>query len=90
MFRKLPTNEGEKMNMTDPDVEGYNTQIAESLRKKIGQLIGENARLKAAVIAFADHFGPIEDNIMLNDECRQCFRLARRALSTAQTETKEG
>ena len=34
--------------MSDPDLEGYNTAIAESLRKKIGELIGENARLKVA------------------------------------------
>jgi hypothetical protein len=38
------------------------------------------ARLRAALIAFVDHFGPIEDNEMLNDGARRCFGLARAAL----------
>jgi xanthine dehydrogenase iron-sulfur cluster and FAD-binding subunit A len=41
----------------------------------------ENERLRAALAAFAEHFGPLEDNHMLSDEVRKCFKLAREALS---------
>jgi hypothetical protein len=37
--------------------------------------------LEAALRAMADHFGPLEDNIMFNDEARNCFALARAALA---------
>ena len=43
------------------------------------------AEAVAAVQAFADHFGPLEDNHMLNDECRHCFALARGVLGTADS-----
>jgi regulator of sigma D len=33
-----------------------------------------------ALLAFADHFGPLEDNHLLSDEVRACFKLARKAL----------
>ena len=41
----------------------------------------EIERLRTALQAFADHFGPLEDNHMLSDEARKCFRLAREALA---------
>jgi hypothetical protein len=39
--------------------------------------------LRAALEAFAKHFGPLEDNHMLHPEARQCFKLARTALSAS-------
>lgn len=47
---------------------------------EIFRLRAQNAKLKDALEAFADHFGPLEDNIMLNDEVRACFAKARSAL----------
>ena len=49
---------------------------------KIDALAARLAEAVAAVQAFADHFGPLEDNNMLNDECRRCFALARAVLGT--------
>ena len=40
----------------------------------------EIARLRAALLKFVDHFGPLEDNHMLHEDARKCFRLARKAL----------
>lgn len=40
----------------------------------------EIARLRAALEQFVDHFGPLEDNHMLHEGARKCFRLAREAL----------
>lgn len=42
--------------------------------------MAENARLKAALLKFVDHFGPLEDNHMLHEDARSCFKLARKAL----------
>ena len=47
------------------------------------KLMAENAALREALLAFVKHFGPIEDNIMLDSGCRRCFRLARAALRRA-------
>lgn len=44
----------------------------------------ENERLRSALTAFADHFGPLEDNHMLNDGARNCFKLAREALNRTE------
>lgn len=41
----------------------------------------EIERLRAALVAFADHFGPLEDNHMLHEGARRCFALARAALN---------
>ncbi len=41
-------------------------------------------RLTAALKKFVDHFGPLEDNHMLHEEARVCFRLAREALGAAE------
>ena len=46
----------------------------------IEALRAENEKLRAALLAFAKHFGPLEDNIMLHEGVRECFRLARAAL----------
>lgn len=43
-------------------------------------LSADNERLRAALLAFAKHFGPLEDNEMLHEEARRCFALARAAL----------
>ena len=40
----------------------------------------EIERLRAALLAFADHFGPLEDNELLHVDARRCFALARAAL----------
>ena len=47
------------------------------------KLMAENAALRKALLAFVKHFGPIEDNIMLDSGCRRCFKLARKALRRA-------
>lgn len=54
-------------------------QNAEQITR-IAALETENKRLRAALLAFAKHFGPLEDNIMLHEGVRECFRLARAAL----------
>lgn len=40
----------------------------------------ENERLRTALLKFVDHFGPLEDNHMLHEDARKCFKLARAAL----------
>ena len=47
------------------------------------------AEAVAAVQASADHYGPLEDNHMLNDDCRHCFALARAVLSPADSATAQ-
>lgn len=42
--------------------------------------VAERDRLKAALEAFVKHFGPLEDNAMLHEGARNCYRLARKAL----------
>jgi xanthine dehydrogenase iron-sulfur cluster and FAD-binding subunit A len=54
---------------------------ARNAEETIFELHTENERLRAALTAFAEHFGPLEDNHMLSDEVRKCFKLARDALS---------
>jgi len=39
--------------------------------------------LYVALKAMEKHFGPLDDNILLNDECRAAFSLARAALAKA-------
>ncbi len=40
--------------------------------------------LRAALLKFVDHFGPLEDNHMLHEDARACFQLARKALGPAE------
>lgn len=40
----------------------------------------ERDRVKAALEAFVKHFGPLQDNAMLHEDVRNCYRLARKAL----------
>ena len=44
----------------------------------------EIARLRAALLKFVDHFGPLEDNHMVHEDARACFKLARKALGPAE------
>ena len=44
------------------------------------ELRAERDRLKAALEAFVKHFGPLQDNAMLHEDVRNCYRLARKAL----------
>ena len=44
------------------------------------KLRSEVERLRAALLAFAWHFGPLEDNELLHEDARRCFALARAAL----------
>tara|TARA_R110000868_G_scaffold92457_6_gene256633 strand:- start:3886 stop:4092 length:207 start_codon:yes stop_codon:yes gene_type:complete len=44
------------------------------------RLMDENSRLRAALLKFVDHFGPLEDNYMVHEDARKCFKLARAAL----------
>ena len=60
-------------------------QWAEHAGIELDALAARLAEAVAAVQAFADHFGPLEDNHMLNDECRHCFALARGVLGTADS-----
>ncbi len=39
-------------------------------------------RLRAALTKFVVHFGPLEDNHMVHEDARKCFRLARKALGS--------
>lgn len=55
--------------------------VAMEQTERAKRLETENQQLRAALLAFADHFGPLEDNHMLNDDCRRCFSLAREALA---------
>lgn len=62
--------------------------ISKSAMKRIATLDPQKAadelmKLRKALFAFVEHFGPIEDNHMLNDGARNCFRLAREALVTS-------
>lgn len=45
------------------------------------RLLAAAPELYAALAEFADWFGPIEDNELLGEECRNCFRLARAAFA---------
>lgn len=51
-------------------------QMAEAMATQVATI----ERLRAALMAFADHFGPLENNIMLHEGARRCFALARAAL----------
>ena len=44
----------------------------------LGQEVG---RLREALVKFAEHFGPLEDNEMLHPTARECFAVARAALA---------
>lgn len=50
------------------------------LEKRVADLEADNERLRAALLAFAWHFGPLEDNELLHEDVRRCFALARAAL----------
>lgn len=47
------------------------------------RLIAAAPDLLAALLAYHEHFGPLEDNIMLNEDCRNCAQLARAAIAKA-------
>jgi len=47
---------------------------------EITGLRAEIKRLRAALLAFADHFGPLEGNPFLHEDALRCFALARAAL----------
>lgn len=51
-----------------------------TLDMRTEELRAEAARLRAALKMFAEHFGPLEDNILLHDGARRCFAAARAAL----------
>jgi hypothetical protein len=40
-----------------------------------------------ALEAYHKHFGPLEDNHMLNEDCRRCAKLADAALKHARGES---
>jgi len=46
----------------------------------------ENMKLRAALLAFADHFGPLEGNPFLHEDALRCFALARAALDYRKME----
>ena len=58
-----------------------NLEMAE---QEIERLLAAAAKLRAALLKFVDHFGPLEDNHMLHSEARACFNLAREALGPEQ------
>lgn len=68
---KLANREEELLDWKET-VELVNTENVE--------LRAERDRLKAALKAFVKHFGPLQDNAMLHEDVRNCYRLARKAL----------
>ena len=56
--------------------EGTRQDLIEWLHR----LDGEVDALRAALLKFVDHFGPLEDNSMVHEDARKCFKLARAAL----------
>ncbi len=44
----------------------------------------EIKHLRAALVKFVEHFGPLEDNHMLHEDARKCFKLARAALGSEE------
>lgn len=52
----------------------------EEYRRKIAEQAAEIERLRAALLAFADHFGPLEGNPFLHEGALRCFALASAAL----------
>ena len=47
-------------------------------------LIAAAPELLAALLAWSIHFGPLEDNSMLHEDCRKLFALARAAMAKAE------
>lgn len=60
--------------------DALNPTTALALIERVEAAEAEIKRLREALLKFADHFGPLEDNIMLNEDARECFCLARDAL----------
>jgi len=58
-------------------------ETAELTNTENVELRAERDRLKAALEAFVKHFGPLQDNAMLHENVRNCYRLARKALGDA-------
>lgn len=60
------------------------TAYHEQGRDATGHLLTDAAdkieALRAALVKFVDHFGPLENNFMVHEDARACFRLAREAL----------
>ena len=56
------------------------TYSAAELARLRDKLYAKNDQLRAALLAFANHFGPLEDSSFLNEGARRCFALARAAL----------
>lgn len=52
---------------------------------ELASLRSDNERLRAALLAFADHFGPLEGNPFLHEGALRCFALARAALEEGRT-----
>jgi hypothetical protein len=66
--------------------EGTKDEAVEWLQKTWNELCearARNAALVSALKKFNHHFGPIEDNEMLHEDARECFRLSRAALALA-------
>ena len=75
----------EPMDQMDRAMQRMDKKAWAEADAEIALLKARLAEAVAAVQAFADHFGPLEDNHMLNDECRHCFALARGVLGTADS-----
>jgi hypothetical protein len=59
---------------------GLGKELTPSVRALIDAKTAEIKRLRAALLKFVDHFGPLENNIMVHEDARECFILARKAL----------
>ena len=51
----------------------------------VKRMMADVERLRAALLAFADHFGPLEGNPFLHEDALRCFALARAALNDCRT-----
>lgn len=60
--------------------ETYKGQTLVQMKIHANEQGAEIARLRATLLKFVDHFGPLEDNHMLHAEARECVKLARAAL----------
>lgn len=59
------------------------TSDVDALGDNLEKAIAERDGLKAALEAFVKHFGPLQDNAMLHENVRNCYRIARKALGDA-------
>lgn len=79
-----PPAAGEEIEVVYAALDMAMARVIELLNER-DALYEERERLRAALQAFAKHFGPLEDNIMLNDDVRNCYALARAALKETAT-----